>query len=54
MECAGLKFRVLNAYDESETDSLTADLPNDGSMMFKVINKEESMLFCADVGGEYE
>lgn len=49
-ECAGLKFQVLNAYDETETDPLTTDLANDGSMMFKVTNKEESMLFCADVG----
>lgn len=49
-ECAGLKFEVLNAYDETETDPLTTDLANDGSMMFKVSNIEESMLFCADVG----
>lgn len=45
----GLKMKVLNAYSE-ETDKLSKDLANDGSMMFKLTGKEESMLFCADVG----
>ena len=49
-EFDGLTFKILNAYDSSETDQYTTDLANDGSMMFKVTNKEESMLFCADVG----
>lgn len=49
-ELAGLKIQVLNAYDSLVTDQYTTDLANDGSMMFKVTNKEESMLFCADVG----
>ena len=49
-ELAGLKIQVLNAYDSLVTDQYTTDLANDGSMMFKVTNNEESMLFCADVG----
>ena len=31
-------------------DEISDDLLNDGSMMFKVTAKEESMLFCSDVG----
>lgn len=46
----GLTFKVFNAYDISVTNKLSTDLPNDGSMMFKVTNQNESMLFCADVG----
>ena len=49
-ETDGLTFKVFNAYDSTVTDQLSTDLANDGSMMFKVTNKEESMLFCADVG----
>lgn len=50
-ECGGLKFQMLNAYDSTVTDTLTTDLCNDGAMIFKVTNQEESMLFCSDVGG---
>lgn len=49
-ECGGLKFQMLSAYDSEITDTLTTDLCNDGSMIFKVTNQEESMLFCSDVG----
>lgn len=45
----GLTVKVLSAYDDY-VDELSDDLLNDGSMMFKVTNKENSMLFCADVG----
>ncbi len=48
-EVEGLAFEVLNAYDDYVKD-LSKDLLNDGSMMFRVTAKEESMLFCADVG----
>lgn len=48
-EACGLSFQVFNAYDDYVYD-MTNDLLNDGSMMFKVTAKEESMLFCADVG----
>lgn len=48
-EVEGLKFEVFNAYDDY-VDELSDDLLNDGSMMFQVTAKEESMLFCADVG----
>ena len=48
-EIEGLAFEVFNAYDDY-VDELSDDLLNDGSMMFKVTAKKESMLFCADVG----
>ena len=50
LKLCGLQIKVLSAYDKEITNSLTSDLANDGSLMFKVTNKEESMLFCADVG----
>ena len=50
LKLCGLQIKVLSAYNKEITNSLTSDLANDGSLMFKVTNKEESMLFCADVG----
>lgn len=50
-EVAGLEFEVFNAYDDY-VDTLSNDLLNDGSMMFKITAKKESMLFCADVGDD--
>lgn len=47
----GLAFEVFNAYDDY-VGRLSNDLLNDGSMMFKVTAKKESMLFCADVGDD--
>ena len=48
-DVAGLDFQIFNAYGDY-VDEMSDDLLNDGSMMFKVTAKEESMLFCADVG----
>lgn len=48
-EIFDLKFQVLNAFGE-HTVQYSKDYLNDGSMMFKVTNEEESMLFCSDVG----
>lgn len=45
----GLEVQIFNAY-EDYVDEISDDLLNDGSMMFKVTAKEESMLFCSDVG----
>ena len=45
----GLELEVLSAYDET-IDKLSNDLMNDGSLLFRVKGREESMLFCADVG----
>lgn len=45
----GLELEVLSAYDDT-IDKLSNDLMNDGSLLFRVKGKEESMLFCADVG----
>lgn len=44
-----LKIEILSAY-EKKIDEISSDLLNDGSMMFKVYGKEESMLFCSDIG----
>lgn len=44
-----LKIEILSAY-EKKIDKISSDLLNDGSMVFKVYGKEESMLFCADAG----
>ena len=48
-EICGLNFTVLNAFDE-HVRQYSKDYLNDGSLMFKVQAKEQSMLFCADVG----
>ena len=45
----GLKMKVLSACSD-QVDELSSDLLNDGSMMFRVSGKRDSMLFCADVG----
>lgn len=49
VEICGLHCKVFSAYD-SWVNQVSGDLCNDGSMMFRIANKEESMLFCADVG----
>lgn len=50
IEICGLRFEIFSAFDEN-VRNLSTDYLNDGSMMFKVVNDTESMLFCADVGG---
>ena len=49
----GLNMKVLSAWDE-HTDEQPTNLPNNGSMMFKLTGKQESILFCADVEEEME
>ena len=49
LDLLGLNWEVLSAYSD-EVDELSEDLQNDGSIMFKVSGREDSMLFCADVG----
>ena len=45
----GLQIKVISAY-EDYVDARSRDLCNDGSMLFKVTHRKESMLFCSDVG----
>jgi beta-lactamase superfamily II metal-dependent hydrolase len=45
----GLKMQVFNAFEDSYND-LTNDLANDGSMVFRISGKTDSMLFLADMG----
>ncbi len=49
----GLEAKVLHSWDEN-VDALPDHLCNDGSMMFRVEGKRDSMLFCADVQSEME
>ncbi len=49
LDICGLKFEIISTYDEN-VKKLSKDFINDGSMIFKVTNQNESMLFCADVG----
>lgn len=49
IEICGLQCKVFHAYD-NWVNQISRDLCNDGSMMFRIANKEESMLFCADIG----
>ena len=49
----GLDALVLHSWDEN-VDALPHHLCNDGSLMFKVKGRRDSMLFCADVQSEME
>lgn len=49
LQICGLDFQILSTYGE-HVKQYSRDYLNDGSMMFKVTNKKQSMLFCADVG----
>lgn len=53
LDLAGLHMKVLSAWDE-HVDALEDHLCNDGSMMFRLEGKKDSMLFCADVQEEME
>lgn len=48
-EICGLEVTVLNAFGE-HVRQYSKDYLNDGSLMFQVKAKEQTMLFCADVG----
>lgn len=48
-EICGLKIEVLNAFGE-HVRQYSRDYINDGSLMFRVEAKEQTMLFYADVG----
>lgn len=43
----GLKMKVLSAYDDWIGEE-TSNLPNNGSIVFKLIGNKESILFCGD------
>lgn len=49
IEIGGCRIEIFSAYAK-KIDRLSSDLLNDGSMVFKVHGREESMLFCADAG----
>lgn len=47
----GLKMEVLSSYDNPVIDEIS-NIPNNGSMIFKLEGNEESMLFCGDSQAE--
>ncbi|MCR4782468.1 MAG: MBL fold metallo-hydrolase [Lachnospiraceae bacterium] len=49
----GLHMKVLHGWDKN-VDATENNLCNNGSLMFKLTAKEESMLFCADTQHEME
>lgn len=49
LDVMGLSMKVFNAYNNS-VDSVSQDLANDGSIVFKMSGKETNMLFLSDVG----
>lgn len=47
----GLKMEVFNAYsDEHKEGIIAGNLMNESSLIFKLTNKKESILFCSDTG----
>lgn len=53
LDLIGMKMKVLHSWD-GHTDELQDHLCNDGSMMFRLTGRKNSMLFCADVQKEME
>lgn len=49
LEIDGLQFMILHACDAYVYEN-SRDIGNDSGLMIKVTNRQESMLFCADVG----
>lgn len=54
LEICGLKCKVFSAYEKGETEQLTSDLANCGSLVFKLTNREESFLFLADIKSDMD
>ena len=51
---AGLGFHFINTYDKALLREVgDSDLPNNGSLMFKVTGKRDSVLFCGDAHSTY-
>lgn len=51
LDFPGIKMEVYNAYDDTIIN-YSDDLPNQGSLVFKIYGESESMLFCSDIHGE--
>ncbi len=49
LEICGLAFQILHACDDYVYE-VSHDIGNDCGLMVRVTNREETMLFCADVG----
>ena len=53
LDLIGLRMKVLSAWDE-RVDQFENNECNNGSMMFRLDGRKNSMLFCADVQKEME
>lgn len=49
LEICGLTFQILHACDDYVYE-VSHDIGNDCGLLFRVTNRQESMIFCADVG----
>lgn len=49
LEIKGLRFYMLHACGDYVYEN-SSDIGNDSGLMIKVVNDQESMLFCADIG----
>lgn len=49
LKICGLRFKVLHSYEDF-VDETSNDICNNGSLMLRVTNQKESMLFCGDIG----
>lgn len=51
LDIIGLKMEVFNAYSDAHKNGIiTGNLMNQSSLVFKLTNEKESMLFCSDTG----
>lgn len=48
LEICGLQFKILHSYEDFVYQT-SNNMGNDSSLMIKVTNDKESMLFCADI-----
>lgn len=53
VDIIGLNMKVLHAWD-SDTDKLSANLMNNGGLVFTLSSNSESFLFCSDAENETE
>lgn len=51
LDLIGLSMEIYNAYsDEHKNGIITGNMMNETSLVFKLTNQKESMLFCSDTG----
>lgn len=48
----GLHISVFNSYGDTVLNNGSGDIPNNASLVFKIVGEEDSILFCADCHSE--